>query len=140
MKSFFQKIKDGLIRFMYGRYGVDSLYKFLIGLWFVLWFVNLFVGSYILSVLMLALFVYTFFRVLSKNHTKRRIENDKYCKIKYDIVEWFKYQRDRIKDIKVKRYRRCPGCKVALRLPIKKGTLIVVCPRCRKEFKVKIRF
>jgi hypothetical protein len=138
VKNFFGKMRDGFIRFMYGRYGVDSLYKFLIGLWFILWIVNLFIGSYILSALMLVLFVYTFFRVLSKNHTKRRIENDKYCRIKYNVVEWFKYQRDRIKDIKVKRYRRCPGCKVALRLPVKKGKHTVVCPRCGKEFRVNI--
>ncbi len=125
---------------MYGRYGIDAFYKFLIGLWFVMWLVNLFLDSYILSGFMLLEALYTFFRVFSKNIVKRRIENDKFCKVKYNVTEWFKYQRDRIKDIKVKRYRRCPGCKVAIRMPIKKGKHTVVCPRCGKEFKVNIVF
>ena len=35
-------------------------------------------------------------------------------------------------------YRRCPGCRVTLRLPKRKGKHTVVCPKCGRRFEVKI--
>ena len=36
-------------------------------------------------------------------------------------------------------YRKCPNCKAVLRLPNKVGKHTTVCPRCNKEFKVRVR-
>lgn len=125
---------------MTGRCGADDLYYFICTLWMVLLLFDLFIGSYIILGFVVLLMVLANLRYFSKNLLKRRDENDRYRKIVYQIREWFRYQKDRIKDIRKKRYRRCPGCKVALRLPIKKGKHTVECPRCGKEFKVNILF
>ena len=53
-------------------------------------------------------------------------------------IDWFKLTVRRIKDIKHKRYRRCPNCKAVLRLPKRKGTHYAKCPSCRANIKVNI--
>ena len=51
----FYRIKEALIRFMYGRYGSDSLNKFLLICYIIISALNLFIGSFILYILALGL-------------------------------------------------------------------------------------
>ncbi|MBE6885419.1 MAG: hypothetical protein E7486_00585 [Ruminococcaceae bacterium] len=133
-------LREKLIRFMYGRYGVDQLYYCLFGIAVALIVVNLFVGSLVITLLELGLIVYAYFRVFSRNTYRRSRENQAFLRVWNPVRQWFKRTVRRIKEIKTKRYRKCPGCKMVLRLPRKVGEHRVCCPRCKNVFHVKIRF
>ncbi len=134
----FRKLADQFNRFMYGRYGADQLYYALLVVFLVLSVVaNLFFRPLIL--LADILFFWALFRYFSKNIYKRREENRKWLAIWQRIKNFFTYQRDRIRDRKTCRYRKCTHCKAITRLPIKKGKHSVKCPRCGKSFSVHIR-
>ena len=134
----FRKILDAYRRFMYGRYGGDQLFYALIIIFFIFNVVNTFIGSLIISLLQSALLVWAIYRYLSRNIYKRREENRKFLSIWSNIKNYFTYLRDKFRDRKVCRYRKCKYCHAALRLPIKKGKHSVNCPRCKKSFKVHI--
>ncbi len=130
--------RNKLISFMYGRYGMDALYGALLTVSVVLAVINLFVHSGILSAIGTVLLVYAVFRCFSKNHAARRKENDLWLKVWIPVGKWFGGMIIRLRDIRTKRYRRCPSCKATLRLPIKRGKHYVKCPKCRAEFSVRI--
>ena len=132
------KFKNKLYRFAYGRYGTDTLNKVL--LWvYVVWvlvlsIVSLFIDSVWFSlfywVSTIALVIWMIFRMFSRNIVARRKENEKFC-------NFFKLRRNKFRDRKTHVYRKCPECKVVLRLPKSKGKHFVVCPKCKNRFKVK---
>lgn len=132
-----------LASFMQGRNGVDQLTALTVMLYAVIAIVRAFlrrhiVAYYIVTAVMTALIVYAIFRVLSRNTSKRHIENEKFLQFWFIIRPKFILFKDRIKDIKTKRYRTCPGCKNVLRLPYSRGKHTVRCPRCGKKFNVRI--
>ena len=137
------KIKSALYRFMYGRYGWDTLSKVLMWVYVAIVFIYAILGivfkndplaSTIVSVSYLVcsmgLVFWIFFRVFSRNIAKRRRENEKFC-------GFFKLTRNKFRDRKTHVYRKCPKCKAVLRLPKAKGKHTVVCPRCKNRFEVR---
>lgn len=132
------RFKDRLIRFMYGRYGADELYRFLTVLFYILFIVNLFIRNYVISILTLTLLGYATFRVFSRNIYRRREENAKYLKIKNAFLGFFKLQKDKWRDRKTHIYKKCPKCRAVLRFPRKKGFHTARCPKCRESFEVKV--
>lgn len=133
-----QKIKNGIAKFMYGRYGADNLYRGLLLLYAILLILQIFLNSKIISVLIVLVFIWMIFRVLSKNHVARAKENQIYLKLMAPIKRYFSLLGAKFKDRKTKRYRTCPHCRATMRLPIKKGRHTVRCRKCGKEFKVTI--
>lgn len=132
------KFKTKFIRFMYGRYGVDQLYYALFAVWCAVILINGFAGSFVLSCLGTAAAVWMIWRSLSRNILKRRAENEKFLILWKPVKAWLILQRDRIRDRKTARYRKCSHCKAIIKLPVKKGKHTVVCPRCKGRFDVKI--
>ncbi|MBQ9082790.1 MAG: hypothetical protein IJY28_04750 [Clostridia bacterium] len=130
--------RNKLISFMYGRYGMDALYGALLTVSVVLAVINIFADSWILSTVGTVVLVYAIFRCFSKNHAARRKENEVWLKIWTPVGKWFGGLIMRLRDIRTRRYRRCPSCKATLRLPIKRGKHYVKCPKCRAEFQVRI--
>ncbi len=136
--------KNKLYRFMYGRYGTDTLNKVLLGVYIAVVLTYSIGAMFIpadavrvgtiarLCYLLLTslLIVWIFTRMFSRNIAKRRRENEKFC-------GFFKLWRNRIRDRKTHVYRKCPKCGAVLRLPRAKGKHNVVCPRCRERFQVK---
>lgn len=123
---------------MYGRYGVDEMYIFLLVLYFVLFVVNCFVSSVIINGISVVLLVYAIFRSMSKNYAKRRKENEVFLKLYRPVKSEVILLKDRIKDFRTARYRKCPHCHITIRLPNKKGKHTVVCPKCRERMNVNI--
>ena len=131
------KFKNKLYRFMYGRYGSDTLNKVLIIIYAVVVVVftvlSLFIDSVWFSfayfVASVTLIYITFFRIFSRNIQKRRRENEKFC-------GFFKLRRNKFRDRKTHVYKKCPHCKAVLRLPKAKGKHTVICPRCKNHFNV----
>lgn len=134
------KLRYKIALFMRGRYGADNLYKFLLAVYLILFVLQLIFEKTYLTVIMTVVVVFMIFRLLSKNHIARARENRLYLKLSAPIRRFFSINYKRIKDIRTKRYKVCKHCKAIVRLPIKKGTHTVNCPKCKKDFKVKIRF
>lgn len=127
-----------LMQFMSGRYGTDALTNALIIFAAAVSFINIFVRSWIIQILVYAVIIFAIFRVLSRNHEARRNENryfNEKMRVLKNKVELYKSQ----KNDKFHIYRKCPACKAVLKLPHRIGEHTTVCPRCNREFKVKVR-
>jgi hypothetical protein len=131
-------LKYKLMQFMYGRNGVDSLGYAIMALYFVVFMVNSFINIIYLTVLGFMLVAYMFYRMFSKDLLRRRRENAWFMKKFNKVKAFFKQTARSLKEIKTHRYRKCPGCKVTLRLPRKIGKHTVVCPKCKHRFEVRV--
>lgn len=135
--SFFRKIGAALNRFMQGRNGVDNL-----GAW-ALWagvIVNLldtFLGTGLLSLLGMALYVYSIWRIFSRNVYKRAEENRKFVAFTMGISTRVKQFFLRLKNRKEYKYFKCPQCKVLIRLKRGSGEKQINCPKCGCQFSQK---
>ena len=136
------RFREKLARFFYGRYAVsDKLNTFMLIVCMVLLFTAMFlpwIPALVLRGLSAVLMILSVLRILSKNIVQRRRENEVFSKILYSVKSFFIRQFNRIRYIKKYRYRKCPGCKNHLRFPYRKGKHNVRCPRCGKEFSIKL--
>lgn len=128
------------MRFFYGRYGTDALAYALIILSVVASVTSSLIGvvsdtvSYILWVLSYVILVFAVFRMLSRNYSARRRENDKFLALWKPTKKWFKLQYNRVRDFKTHKYFSCPKCKNNLRVPKGKGAITITCPVCKTKF------
>ena len=127
-------MREKLQKFMIGRYGVDAFGKFLLGAVVVLWAINLFANNKILYSWALLLMVYAYFRMFSRNTTKRYQENLKFLQIKNKVVARFKSEKSQLKQRKTHHIYRCPTCRQKIRIPRGKGRICITCPKCKAEF------
>lgn len=127
-------MREKLQRFMIGRYGVDGFGKFLLGAVVVLWAINLFANSRLLYSWALLLMVYAYFRMFSKNTSKRYRENVIYMQLKNKLVSRFKSEKSQFKQRKTYHIYRCPTCRQKIRIPRGKGRICITCPKCKTEF------
>ena len=65
-------------RFMSGRYGSDELSRFLCTVCLIMIVINLFLRIGVLSIIELALLIYCYFRMFSRNFQARYAENQRY--------------------------------------------------------------
>ena len=131
------RFRDRVVRFMYGRYGADQLGKTLVWISLAFSIAGMF-SLPIFSLLSLVLLIWMTMRMFSKKIYKRQKENAVYLRLTAKPKNWFKLQKNKMRDRKTHVYKKCPHCKATLRLPKKKGKHIVCCPKCRKDFEVKI--
>ena len=129
-------MKEKLQRFMWGRYGNDRFNQFLMIVALVCLALSFF-GLRIFYVLALALLVYVYYRMFSRDYNRRYAENQKFLtwqnKIKYKVNNWKRNLTDR----KTHHIYKCPNCRQKIRVPRGKGKIIVTCPKCRTEFQKK---
>lgn len=135
--TFWQKIRESMIRFMQGRHGPDNLSMFTLIMGLVCSLVAMFTGIPLISFIGFGLYIYTMFRMLSRNNEKRIAENRKYIALtsgwKTKSVQFTK----RLKNRKDYKYFKCPNCKVLLRLKRGCGEKEITCVRCGHQFKQK---
>jgi len=131
------KFRERFAHFMMGRNGLDQMGRGLLWAYIALLALS-FLGLPILRYAALALIVYLFWRMLSKNRAKRQAENWKYIAFQRKFTGWFSLQRRKWKDRKNYRYRSCSHCNAIVRLPNKKGEHVVSCPKCHQDFDVRI--
>lgn len=133
------RFSAAMTRFFAGRYGLDTLGKWQLGLYFVLVLVNAFVHTPVLLVPELLLFIWCMMRVLSRNVGARVRENDWFLSHTDRLRRWGRLQRNRWRDRRTHVYRTCPHCRAVIRLPkTRRGRHTCDCPRCRREFSVRI--
>ena len=124
------KFRNWLYKFMYGRNGIDSLTKDLFYPIIVLLIINIFLSGYarlIVTIIIWVLIIYTYFRMFSKNVSKRRQEAYKYENKKNYIITRFKQRKQY-------RFFDCPNCKTHLRVPRGTGNITITCNKCGTKF------
>lgn len=129
--------KERLSRFMYGRYGVDQLSKFMLTVTFVLCILSIFihgrVGALISNIIFI-LIILVYFRMFSRNIYKRAAENEKYLKLTGKIRKKYNTEKNIASQRKYYRFYRCPGCNQRIRVPKGRGRIQIRCPKCNEKF------
>lgn len=131
----FQRFRDAMQRFLYGRYGTDQLNLTLLISAVVIAMVNSILSIFLsasalynrvfyplLHVLVLSLLAYYIFRSFSRNIYARQKENRS-----------FRQLFSRLTDRK-NRYYRCPRCHQMVRVPRGRGKINIRCPKCGERF------
>ena len=120
------KLKQWMHHFMQGRYGVDKLNTWILGVGAVSCVVGLFVpwvlGKLLLTVLAYVCMIWSIVRTLSRNTYKRYQENRRFLLF-----------LDKLKDREHKHFT-CPRCRQVVRVPRGKGKISITCPKCKEKF------
>ena len=122
------------MRFMYGRYGVDTLGKYSLGAGLVTMVLSIIFDSYTLSLLSWFFIILTYFRMFSRNLYKRSSENQIFLNKTYKLRTWFGKQKNMMAQRKTHHIYHCPGCKQKIRVPRGKGRIEIRCPKCHTTF------
>ena len=131
--------------FMYGRYGNDQFNQFLSVIALAVLVVNLFVKIPFLWMGALALLIWTYFRMLSRNTSRRYAENERFLSVisrsrrggssgGYAGGRSAAERRAEREQRKIYRYFVCPHCSQKVRVPRGKGKIEITCPKCRTSF------
>ena len=135
--SFWQRIKESLIRFMQGRHGPDNLGMFTLIAGLVCSLLSSFTRVGLLSLVGFALYIITLFRMFSRNHEKRMAENRKYISLTSNWKTKARQFSKRMKNRRDYKYFKCPQCKVLLRTKRGSGEKDITCVRCGHQFRQK---
>lgn len=131
-------MREKIMRFMQGRYGVDQLSNFLIVCALVIMFVEMIIGNPKARVagntISMLLILAAYMRILSRNHYKRYEENQRYMKYHNKVKFFVQKQINLLKQRKTHHIYKCPQCRQSIRVPRGKGRIAITCPKCRTEF------
>lgn len=135
-----------LFQFMQGRYGFDEFGRFLIIASMIVILLSNFIRFRFIYLVGIALLVYTYFRIMSRNIQKRQQENFKFLNLKSkftrnknnsSVKNWNRGANNG-PDIKNNNlqynFYRCRNCGQTIRVPKGRGTLKITCPNCGNSF------
>lgn len=133
-------MKEKFMRFMQGRNGVDQFARFTMGVALAAIVLTLFTGTRsgigaFLDLFGMAAIVYTYFRIFSKNISKRYQENQKYLQMTDKLRTRFQKEKRMMSQRKDYHIYSCPGCDQKIRIPrggFKK--VEIECPKCHTKF------
>ena len=130
-------MREKMTRFMAGRNGNKQLNLFLYAADAILLIAATLVRGQAGRWMWLAVLIllgYIYFRMFSKNLTKRREENGKYLRVRYSIQAGLKIRREKWVQRKDYKFFTCPSCKTTLRVPRGHGKIKIVCRKCGNSF------
>ena len=142
--GFFRNMGNALVRFMYGRNGMDQLNRALLWLYLGVCVVRMLalmllhsgVVDLILEILLWAVLVVLLLRLFSRNLPKRRAENQRWVNWWWKVKNSSSASRARHAD-KEHKYFVCKNCKTICRVPVGKGKIIITCPKCGAQIHAK---
>ena len=126
-------MREKLQRFMWGRYGNDRLNQALMVGAMVSVVLSFFLGQ-LFYMLAFALMIYAYYRMFSKNITKRAAENQWYLARERKVKNWFAGKKKEFSQRKVYHIYKCPNCKQKIRVPKGRGRIAISCRKCGTEF------
>lgn len=133
---------ETLRRFLYGRYamqGTDRLNRLLAILAVILSVINLILHSLAIYIIQTFLIFWFVFRMLSRNIPARTSENEALLRLEKRFFSSKVILKRRFNERKTHIYKTCPNCKAKLRFRRIKGTHNAHCPKCNKNFSVRVR-
>lgn len=122
-------MKDKLRRFMYGRYGMDPLGHFLFFACVILLLLSRFTHKGLLYWIALALLIYEYVRMLSRNIQKRFSENQIYLSYRDKVKRFFAKQKHLMQLRKDYRIYSCPKCHQKVKIPKGRKKVEIHCPK-----------
>ena len=119
---------------MIGRYGPDYLNIAMIVISLALGLLSGIVRFAPITYISYILLALALFRMLSRNITRRRVENDRFIRYWWPIRTRIGRSWANIKHRKTYRFIKCQGCRNTLPVPKGKGKLQITCPKCGERF------
>ena len=126
--------KNKMMQFMQGRYGADQMGQMLSAVSMAFLIISLFSRNQAWFLLAVIGIVYNYFRMFSKNISKRYAENQKYLKMTAGIRRKLASWKSQLAQRKIYHIYRCPGCKQKIRVPRGRGKIEIRCPKCNTRF------
>lgn len=126
-------MREKLQRFMWGRYGNDNLNQFLLAVAFACLIIS-FLGGGIFYILATVIMVFAYYRMFSRNISKRSAENQQFLKQKMKVRSFFIKKKRELGQRKNYHIYRCPNCKQKIRVPKGRGRIAISCRKCGNEF------
>jgi len=134
-------MRNFLMRFMYGRYGVDAysnwLTKVALALSISSLVLSIFDANVISSLLYwtsIAMFIFSMVRIFSRNIPKRAAQNQKFIYKMAAFKKRFATEKSVFSQRRFYHFYRCPSCNQRIRIPRGKGKIEISCPKCRTTF------
>ena len=122
---------------MQGRYGVDSLSRFLSIVLLAIIILLMFIRIPLSGTITLVILVILYWRMFSRNIPKRYEENQKFLQIRDKLLGRFSDFGSNMSQMKDYHIYKCPRCNQKIRIPRGKGHIMVRCPKCGYEFHKK---
>jgi len=125
---------------MEGRYGSDDYGKFLSVIAIVLIVLSVVVSRFVgwlssaLWIIGMALILYCYYRMFSRDTSRRTAENQKYLNSKYQRAVAKQHRKERSAQKADFKFYKCPKCGILNRIPKGKGKIEITCPKCGEKF------
>ncbi len=133
-------MKAWFAKFMEGRYGGDDYGRFLSVIAIVLIVLSVVFSSFVswlstaLWIIGFALIIYCYYRMFSRDTTRRSAENQKYLNNRYQWAVLKQQRKERNAQKADFKFYKCPKCGVLNRIPKGKGKIEITCPKCGEKF------
>ncbi len=126
-------MREKLQRFMWGRYGSDQFNRFLMIVMLVFLVLSMIIRDpfYFLALMLL---LYSYFRMFSRNISKRSAENQWYLQKSMRTRSFLQKKKRELSQLKQYHIYRCPQCKQKIRVPRGRGRIAITCRKCGTEF------
>ncbi|HAB94887.1 MAG TPA: hypothetical protein DCF49_09085 [Lachnospiraceae bacterium] len=130
-------LKYRFTKFMQGRYGVDSLSRFMSVILLIFIILGMFIRIPLSGPITLLILVVLYFRMFSRNISRRYAENQKFLQLRDRFLGNFSDISSNLSRFKDYHIYKCPQCSQKIRIPRGKGHIMVRCPKCGFEFHKK---
>jgi predicted RNA-binding Zn-ribbon protein involved in translation (DUF1610 family) len=127
------KLRYKLANFMMGRYGTDSLNRFLLGTAMACLILSMFRVPYVYY-LSLILLVVSYYRMFSRNTAARYRENTWFLNHTAGARRWLAKEKNLLTQLRTYHIYKCPSCKQKIRVPRGRGRIEIRCRKCGETF------
>ncbi len=132
-------MRNKLQQFMIGRNGLDSYGRFLLvasASFILLGFLtyDVLTSINLFGLVGIMLLIYGYYRMFSRNTNRRMQENRVYYGIKNEVITQIQRHIKTFSLLCTHKVFKCPQCKQGLRVPRKRGKIVITCSKCKKEF------
>ena len=122
-------MKEKFQRFMYGRYGMDSLGRFMLWTAVLLFVLSTFTDNRFFYLIAFVLMIFEYVRMLSRSISTRSSENRLYLSYVSRVKRYFEKQKYLMQLRKDYRIFSCPECKQKIKIPKGRKKVEIRCPK-----------